>query len=226
MFVKSKNLKKHIKTALLELELHEIEVLEALPTCKIELSENCKTKIEEIIKRHKKQISFIALRRKIIVIIATVAVLVCTCLMSISATRKTILRYFTEITDSFTRLITQRHSYPEVIEKEYSINWLPEGYEETYRLPSKTVVDITFTNGTHTINYSQTPDISFSFVLNTEHGEIESKYIGDKHIQHVYALGQHTLVWNNDYTFFALNCDDSVPWEDIEKIILNIVPSE
>ncbi len=217
---------KVIKKALLDVELIEIKNLEKYPTIDFELSAKYSKQVNELIRlEQKRESSFLKLsvRKKVTLLVASVLILLFVLTACLFGGQ--IKEFVIEIYDSMTRLFSPSDDSLSDF-TEYDFSYIPDKYALVDETKYPGYFSKNYSNGLHTLIITQNIASGNSIQIDTEDASYDTINIDDRTLHRVKKNNTYTIVWKNETNAFSLSCHDSLPWEEIEKIILNAVPKE
>lgn len=144
------------------------------------------------------------------------AVLICSAL-SVSAIRKPVFEYIVSVYEKFTSFIPGNTAdTPEVIEKYYTLPFIPDGFSPVSEKYGDYVRMITYENDTaETLVFIQSVIGNTEFNVNTEGAElIQTEVSGDKGYYYI-SKGCITLIWSDGEYSFMISAPDNFPPEDM-----------
>ena len=217
----TKNEASLIRKALLCYEMREIKYLDSLPSVDVQHSReylDSMARLSELeIKRSKK--ARIYKRLLVACIVALTLLLASACVFI-----KPVSDFFVEIFESFTTFSTENTD--KEITQIYLPHHIPEGYTKDTETNTDLFVSITYVGSDGKILFNQTP-------LNNEHLSVDTEdsgYIehtfGNQTVYYINQNGIYLFVWENGEYSFKLKCPEALTMEDIEKIILSVLPNE
>lgn len=187
-------------------------------------SERFNKKMRKLIKSQRKSYYFLintAAKRVAVVFMAILTLF--TASMSIKAIREPVVKFIVEVYESFTRYFCEGDTADE-IEKEYIITELPVGYSESNKFKSNNSITTIFEDKTgNKIEFVQGTSNNAEFILDSEHSNVQTVYIGNEKIE-LYEWDEMACAfWTKEgYVFNLIYNPDSVTISEIEKVILNI----
>ena len=207
-----------IKKALFAVAMQEVKLMDSFPEVDLPHSEEYLSSIVTIscqvrIIKDKKH----SLKKKLLIgLVAALLVILTACAFS-----KPIINFVEKTYTKFTEFFAA-DSENSKIEAIYMPEYIPEGYKIATISKGETTYDVTWSNGEHKIIYFQRPLNNESIVVDTENAEHGTYYIGEQSVYYTYKNNVYLYVWENDVYSFQLRCSDTIPREEVEKIILSI----
>lgn len=207
-----------IKKALFAVEMQEVKLMDSFPEVDLQPSEQYLKNIEAIKCRariiNSKKLS---LKKKILIGLAAALLVILTA----CACSKPIINFAKKIYEGFVSLTTNQ-DVDKAIENIYMPEYTPEGYKIATISKGETTLDIVWKNGEDKIIYRQGPLTNEEVRMDTENAEHGSYYIGEQLVYYTYKYNTYLFVWENDHYSFWLKCNDTIPREEIERIISSI----
>lgn len=160
---------------------------------------------------------------KRIALIALTVALAATSLMSVEAIRIPVLRFFTEVHETFTRIVfggeDEQTPLPEEIQQVYLPSFLPEGFTQDSELFDPSFVIVSYVNGTDYFEWSQYTH-NFAHHVNTEGVTLETLERDGKSYLYYSQQGQQTLIWEEGgYSFL---CSGNLSKEVLLQIVTSL----
>ena len=209
-----------IKETLYELECLEVEKYEAFPPIDFEPSKNHIDKINNIIEsvaKKENSINKIPAKKKLIVLIA--AAIIFTLIFSACAFGKQIKEFFVQFSDVLSQFSTEfDESLPFVV---YEHSYIPEGYEVMQSKQHGRYVEVAYTNGDNILVIIQKSANSSSLHIDTTE-TYELIEINKHEIHYIKKSKAYVLLWKHDNSSFMITSQDSLSWEEIEKVVIGI----
>ena len=207
-----------IKKALFAVAMQEVKLMDSFPEVDLPHSEEYLSSIVTIpcqvrIIKDKKH----SLKKKLLIgLVAALLAVLTACALS-----KPIVDFVERVHNGFTELISGENDVKK-IESFYMPTYLPEGYKiasESYHESSFSVV---WENEENKIIFYQRILSNSSIIIDTEDATYDSLYIDEQKVYYALKNHQYSFFWENDVYSFQLQCSDTIPREEIEKIISNI----
>lgn len=213
------------KKALCRVEMSELSFFDFLDIQVPNHSREFRNKMNALIeKTRKKEASFLLMNYKKILIAVVVAILLTTTLVGCIFAHK-IQDFFIEVFDVGTKFTTdvQINQTTHTI---YELSYLPKEYRELYTTVNNGHVMRVFETNEDTISFNQTPIGKSTISIDTEEQAAQTIKIGNLTLHYTSRKEHYIFVWKNEDYVFSLTCPDSILWNEIEQIILGIVPIE
>lgn len=210
-----------IRKALLCYEMREIKYLDSLPDVEVQHSReylDSMARLSELeIKRSKK--ARIYKRLLVACIVALTLLLASACVFI-----KTVSDFFVEIFESFTTFSTENTDTE--ITKTYLPHYIPEGYAKGTQTATDLFISTTYVGSDGKILFNQTPLNNEHLSVDTEDSGYTEHTFGNQTVYYINQNGIYLFVWENGEYSFKLKCPEALTMEDIEKIILSVLPNE
>lgn len=221
--------KEMLKRCLFESTLDEIRKIEAIDYSFVKASEQLKNKIKnniETAKQNKKKYY-----PKKIALILVAALTICFLIMfTVSAQIRTaVIDFFVEVYENFAMLFIQNddiNENPTTIEKEYKSTYFKEnGFTQIENITASTKAVTTWSNDGFNIYFSQYIINENDIRSDIEETSYEVTQIGDQKIYYTIKNNTCTVKWLAYGYSFTINCNESLGWTEIEKIVLSLEPT-
>jgi len=108
----------------------------------------------------------------------------------------------------------------------YEPTYISEGYSQVAKEISDWFTYYSYENKKTVIIFRQTLLSNGGFNFDTENAEHGSRMIGETEVYYTIKKSTVTLVWRNETCSFLLMCPDTFSWEEIERIVTGIKPTE
>ena len=215
-----------IKEALLEENLREMAIIDALPDEEIIFSEKYKTEMQKLLNKHKKYTHtanrFIP-KRLVGVLVAILLTL--TLMMSISAIREPIVKFIVNVYESFISIFVEEdegHVSPETIENVILPTHITDGYISNGTVKQLKLSTTKWANDENQIirlNQYVIEDNLLAFLdnQNLTYAPLDTKL--DIDIYYVDKNGYLNVAWTDNTYIYNLQCPNSIETTEIEKII-------
>ena len=217
-----------LKRCLFESTLDEIRKIEEIDYSSIIASEQLKNRIKndfELAKQNKKK----SYPKKIALILVATLTICFLIMFSISAQiRIAVMDFFVEVYETFASLFIQNedaNENPKSIEIEYKPLYFTENnYKQIEKINSSYRTLTVWTNNTYNIYFYQYVIDENDIKSDVEEISYEITFIDEQKIYYTIKNNTYTVKWlANEYSF-NLCCDESLGWEEIEKIITSLEP--
>ena len=214
-----------IKEALLEEDLREMAIIDALPDEEIVFSEKYKTEMQKLLNKHKKYTRnanrFIP--KRLVGVLAAILITL-TLMMSISAIREPVVKFIVNVYENFISIFVEEDDsikIPEIIEEEYTPSYMIEGYilEEVQNYD---VLRITtwYDNDNKIELCQQILKSDFKSVIDKENVTYTSKNTKiNTTIYYIKKGNEYSVIWSDGIYFFNLLCPNTIEITEVEKII-------
>lgn len=216
-----------VENALLEASLKRIRLIEAMDYPDIQTDENYDNKIYDLIYGKAKERKRYPKRIALILVAALTACFLI--VFSVSAQIRTaVVDFFVEVYETFASFFIDKEDVtenPTTIETKYEASYFEENsYQMTKLVKSDlNILSIWFKNNS-TIYFSQYIAENSDITLDIEDTPYEVRYIGEQKVYYKIKNSTHTVKWLAYGYSFNLRCDESLGWEEIEKIVLSLEP--
>ena len=140
--------------------------------------------------------------------------------------REEIAGFFISFFDDHASIDTDSSGLTE-IDVYYEPTYIPEGYNYRDGFKNELTTAYYYTNAVKAeIRIEQTLFNNADINIDTENAEHGSRMIGETEVYYTIKKSTVTLVWRNETCSFLLMCPDSFSWEEIERIVTGIKPTE
>ena len=215
-----------IREALLEEELAEMAVIDALPDEDIIFSEKYKLEMRKLINGYKKcvQSTNKVISKRLVGVLAAILITL-TLMMSISAIREPIIKFIVNTYESFISIFAEednRVEPPEVIDRVNLPSYICNGYQLQNSENYEKLATTTWTNKDNFIiqlNQYILKDGLQAFLDNENllYSILTTKL--NNNIYYTDKNGYFNIVWTDDTYIYNLLCPNSTEITEIEKII-------
>ena len=160
---------------------------------------------------------------KRIALIALTVALAATSLMSVEAIRVPVLRFFTEIHETFTRIVfgaeSEETPLPEEIQQIYVPAYIPEGFTLDFEMTDPSMVILSYTNGVDYFDWNQYCSDA-ALHVDTEGTTLEEMNLDDLTYLYYEKRGVRHLIWEaNGYVF---TCDGTLSKDTLIEMAKSI----
>lgn len=211
-----------IKKALYDVEMLELKKLESLPNANAVYSQEYIKKKDALIRREqKREASLIKwpLKKNIIIFAAMISLLALT--VTACVFRKQIKEFVFKVYDAYT-LIYLDAEKPQQLQEIYELTYIPDEYEVVENTVYPTSVINAWSDGVKEIVLIQTAVGTNVMTIDTENAQYETIQIENITLYCTYKNNANTFLWNMGENTFLMTCPDTTPWEDVERMILNM----
>ena len=212
-----------IKKALTISAQKEIKVLELLPEVKFTPSESYKNKMQEILRDRAECYTYEGIKRKKLAV-ATIAAVIIVSFLTACAVIKPIRNFFIETFDeyfSFTAVHKEDYSESQ-IENCYTLKYVPDGFILSLDSNKTSKHMICYNKNNEELTFYQMLCLNGGFEIDYKNTEINTVIIKDHEMMSFTKNNQKILYWEDGTYFFTLTFPQSLPDEEIEKIIAGI----
>lgn len=214
-----------LKKALFIIGREEVEAYKALPDENIVFSQEFEENVQKINKK-RKSLFYRATKtvpRKIAIVLVA-ALVTFTMMMSVSAIRIPVLRFITNIYDTYISIYfvedEEAPIIPTSIEYMYLPTSIPEGYIQIDSQNYGNNATSTWMKNSELIILIQ--DIlqeEFKAFINNENVGYQVLSVNNNNIYYYLKDGYYFIIWTDNSYLFSLTCPDNIPLSEIEKII-------
>lgn len=213
-----------IKEALLEEDLAEMAVIDAIPDEDFVFSEKYKIEMQKLLNKHKKCMynanRFIP-KRLVGVLVAILITL--TLMMSISAIREPIIKFIVNTYEGFVSIFVDENDEiksTETVEEIYSPSYMLDGYVKKDFKQFKTVISTVWSKDNDILELRQNVMVEdFQHFTDKEKTEYSTINTISNTIYYINKNENYSFIWTNDIYLFTLICSNSIELSEIEKII-------
>ena len=214
-----------VREALMEADLREMAIIDALPDEEITFSEKYKNAITKLInntKRHARSFS----KKAMVILVAVLTSLIL--MMSVSAIREPIVNFFVEIYNNYINVTVDNKDDQELtIEAPVYPSYMTEGYTLDYINNLESLVVTIWKNGNNKeIELMQKVNSNGSNIhINNPEGGYKSIVLqSDLKLYYYINNGYYRFFWMDDTYFYCFLCPDTIALSEIEKIIDSMEP--
>lgn len=188
-----------------------------------EFSAEFERKIAKLIQKEKSFLwHFVNTASKRVAVIILVLVMLFTTACSVKAIREPIVRFLTEVYETFTEYFFDGEKTSVITEK-YQISAIPDGFIEESVLETDTAIYVVYRNGeNNTIHYTQAVTDETSINLDTE--KANSKTLAVSGCE-VYLYLQENVIygmWTHDGYYFEIVCYGDFSEDDVIGLIQSV----
>lgn len=189
-----------------------------------EFSDKFNKRMEKLIKSQSKPYwNFISTASKRAAVIIVAVLTLFTAAFSVKAIREPIIKFIKQVYESFTHYSFDGDTV-EIINKEYTITKMLDGYEQLDKLTSDNTIATTYKNKSgDTIIFTQmTTEYSIGYLVDNESGKQYTETVDGIEIDFKEWYETKTAIWTNDGYVFSIDCIGNISFEDIKQIIRSI----
>ena len=212
-----------IKKALNDVDAIEIYKLSSLPEVPFTPSVDFIDKVNKLIDSdRKRECSLLKLshKKKVALLIASAMILVLT--LTACIFREEIQDFFISIKKETIGFVSSTDENT-TTSATYRFTYIPSGYVLTDTLKTDATLLCVYKNDTHYLSIDQ-GSINSCVNMDTENGSYQITVINDYTIYYTYTKNTYSLIWKNDTDVFSITCHESLGWNEIEKIVIGVVP--
>ena len=216
-----------IKKALTISAQKEIKALELLPEVKFTPSESYKNKMQEILRDRAECCTYEEIKRKKLAV-AMIAAVIIVSFLTACAVIKPIRNFFVETFDeyfSFTAVHKEDYSESQ-IENCYTLKYVPDGFILSLDSNKTSKHMICYNKNNEELTFYQMLCLNGGFEIDYKNTEINTVIIKDHEMMSFTKSNQKILYWEDGTYIFSLAFPESLPNEEVEKIIAGITAEE
>ena len=186
-------------------------------------SEKFIKRMDKLIRAQKKSYyKFINTAGKRVAVIFAAIITLFTASLSVKAIREPVVKFFTEVYESFTRYIFEGDT-TDTINKEYSIKVLPDGFEQTSVIKGDTIVTKIYENKNgDKIKFTQQTTNNANHTFDNENGKVTKISLNDINIDIYETDGIMHALWTEYGYYFKLSYYGNTEIENFKAIIKTI----
>ena len=158
--------------------------------------------------------------KKIIIVALTVTLIALTCVACRFAPQ--IKAFFVEHFEKYTSLTVEGNE--SVLSEVYKLGIVYEGFCLVNEYRDQYFSKFVYENGDESISITQGIISSNATTIDTEENEYSICNIGDNLIYKTKRNDYYVMAWIFDDCIFSFSCPASIPWSEVEKMILSIEP--
>lgn len=188
-----------------------------------QFSEAFQNKIAKLIHKEKSFFwHFVNTASKRVAVIVLVLVMLFTTVCSVKAIREPIVRFLTEVYETFTEYFFEGEKTSVITEK-YYISAIPDGFVEESAYETDTTVNIVYRSGEYnTIHYTQAVTDETTIYLDTEQADSKTIAVSEYEV-HLYAQeGVLYAMWTNKGYYFEIICYGDFSEDDMIGLIQSV----
>lgn len=187
-------------------------------------SERFIKKMEKLIRSQKKvYYNFINTVSKRVAIICLVVVTLFTTACSVKAIREPIVNFIKQVYEAFTHYSFEGET-TDKITREYFIDEIPKGFEQTNKTKNDNIIVTEFTNDSEDIIefVQMTTEYSLGYFVDNEYSEITKDTINGIEVEFKKWHDVQSAIWTKDGYVFALDCYGNINLDVMIDIIKSI----
>ncbi len=190
----------------------------------ITLSDRFIRRMDKLISAQKKpyyKLVSTAAKRAAIILVALLAVFTAAC--SVKSIREPILKFVKEIFETVTHYSVEGDTV-DTIKQACAPTYLPEGFAESSRVETDSIIKIDYTNSFgEIIEFKQTiTNNSAGYFVDNESKNSSIEIINDISIEFKEKNNSKTALWTNNGYTFEINCFCDTDFETIKRIVISI----
>ena len=210
-----------VRKALRCIEAAEIARLDAGPAVEWVPTQKYTAAMQKLLAQDKKRarsLFYGVKRRTIVGLIAAIIALLLTATACVF--HREIKDFFIQVTEKGTDFETTTDDWDGTY---YEMKWVPEGYAPAVSNASPLMTMTTWEKDEYEIVLTQAhaPGV---ITLNTEEESYRVDRIDGMEVFSTCTRQRRFLVWKSSGVSFSMSCPESIPWEDIDRMIRSIVP--
>jgi hypothetical protein len=216
-----------VKEALMEADLREMAIIDALPDEEITFSEKYKNAISKLMNNTRRSArSFSKKATVILVAVLTSLILI----MSVSAIREPIVNFLVEFYDNYIKVtVDNKDNQESVIEAPLFPSYIAEGYTLDNVNDLESWVITRWKNGNdEIIDLGQyiNSDGTDIHIHNPQDGFKNIVLQSNLNLYYYSRDGYYNFYWADDRYFYNFSCPDTIELSEIEKIIDSMEPTK
>lgn len=142
--------------------------------------------------------------------------------------RTAVVDFFVEVYETFASLFIEDNNAnenPKTLETKYNTTYFKKsGYTKINQMNSTFKSVEIWSKNDISVDFSQYVIENSDITLDTEDASYEIKHIDNQKIYYKVKNNSYTIKWLAYGYSFNLRCDESLGWEEIEKIITSLEP--
>lgn len=216
-----------VENALLEASLRRIRLIESMDSPDIATDEEYDNRILDVIYGRTKEKKRLPKRIALILVAAlTICFLI---VFTVSAqVRTAVVDFFVEVYETFASFFIEDNDInecPNTLLTEYRASYLEaNNYQIIKQIKSEFNILSVWSQNNISVYFSQYIIETNDVFLDIEDTSYEVSYIGEQKIYYKIKNNIYTVKWLTYGYSFNLRCDESLGWEEIEKIITSLEP--
>ena len=201
----------------------EAEAFEALPEVEFAPSESYQNKIREILQHNVESRTYGVVKRKRLAV-AMIAAAIIVSLLTACAAIKPIRNFFFEVFDEyFSFTAAPEENYNEYkIENYYTLKYIPNGFNLLFESKQTSKQMICYNENNNQLTFYKTLCLNGGIEIDCKNAEISTFVVNGLEVKSFTKNGQRSLYWEDGTYFFTLTFPQSLPDEEVEKIIAGI----
>lgn len=186
-------------------------------------SEEFEHKIAKLIQKEKSFFwHFVNTASKRVAVIILVFVMLFTPACSVKAIREPIVRFLTEVYETFTEYFFEGEKTSVITEK-YYIWAIPDGFVEESAYETDTTINIVYRNGeNNTIHYTQAVTDETTIYLDTEKADSKTITVSEYEVHLYEQEGVLYAMWTSNGYYFEILCYGDFSEDDMVSLIQSV----
>ncbi len=162
-----------------------------------------------------------AAKRAAVVLVAILTVF--TAAFSVKAIREPVIRFIKQVYETFTRYTYEGDTTDKII-NEYTITYIPDGFEQTSKTQNDFVITTMYENNKSDsiVFVQQITEGNSGCALDNEHGDIITETVQDVEVGFYESRNEKIAVWLKGGYVFSINCHGEVSFDEIKQMISSI----
>ena len=232
--------KSTIKSCLLESTMQEIKTIESMEYSAITATKAYRARINSTISNNTKAKRKNTPKKMFLIFVAAILISLAVMFTVSADIRQAVADFFVNVYETFTEFFVANENEtindtqnstpsskpnPATIEIEYKPSYIDEnGYSEIDKVIQATQIFTVWTNGVEMVDLLQHTADNTGITLDTENTSYETKDVGGQTVYYLLKNNVYFVQWLEYGYSFSLSCDESLGWDEVEKIILSIEP--
>ena len=214
-----------VKEALMEADLREMAIIDALPDEEITFSEKYKNAISKLMNNTRRSARSFSKKATVILVAVLTSLIL---MISVSAIREPILNFLVDIYDNYIKVTVDNKDEKEsVIEAPSYPSYMIEGYTLDYVNNLESLIMTRWKNGNDEImNLSQYINSDGTDVHINNQGVSYNDVVLKSGLKLYYSAshGYYEFYWVDGKYFYIFSCPEDIELSEIEKIIDSMEP--
>lgn len=168
-------------------------------------------------------------KKRMMILLVAILVLLLSGL-TVYASRDALVRFVEQIHEKYISVFYQKEhgaDVPDTIEKEYTLSYVPEGYElKKYEAYSSSVQSEWRNPSNEYILFVQNVIGGSIYNFDNEHGNFEEWMVEEYHVFTARYATSNVYLWNDGQYSYFLDCSEQWSFEEISQMILSVKEKE
>jgi hypothetical protein len=216
-----------VKEALMEADLREMAIIDALPDEEITFSEKYKNAISKLMNNTRRSARSFSKKATVILVAVLTSLIL---MMSVSAIREPIVNFLVDIYDNYINVtVDNKDNQESVIEAPLFPSYIAEGYTLDNVNDLESWVITRWKNESDNVIelWQVTNSDDLNIHMNNPEGGYKSIVLqSDLNLYYYSRDGYYSFFWVDDKYFYSLTCPDTIELSEIEKIIDSMEPTK